>query len=93
MALTVGQLKAILAHPDIGDDTIVVLARDPEGNGFNPVPDDEGEQIWSHSLGFYDPNDGEFTGPPDDDERDGEIINTWEWLLDNGQKALCLWPS
>ena len=36
--MKVGRLKAILAELD--DDTLVVLSRDPEGNGFAKLADD-----------------------------------------------------
>ena len=36
--MTVGELKAVLADlPESWDNRVVVLAKDPEGNGFNTL--------------------------------------------------------
>ncbi len=93
MALTVAQLKEILNHSDVNDAMIVVLSSDAEGNRYAPVPEDTDETTWSHSLGYYDAEDETFTSPPAEGTANKEELSTWEWLVENGQLAICLWPS
>lgn len=93
MALTVGQLKAILNGDGVSDAMIVVLARDTEGNGYRPMASDEGKQIWSHSLGFYDREERDVIACPGEDEKDQDALDNWDWAQEHAQAALVLWPE
>jgi len=94
MATTVGQLKAILAGEGISDEMIVVLSSDPEGNKIAELAADEDEQVWSHAIGFFDPEDGEFVTEPDPERaKDEEETERWAWFQEHGQAAICLWPE
>lgn len=64
--MTVGEPKTLLAElPDSWDGRVVVLAKDPEGNGFNTLAE--------VAVGWYrDVDEAQFRGfTPSDDE-------TWE---------------
>ncbi len=76
-ALTVKALKELLNDPDIKDNFIVVLAKDGEGNGFSPVPDDS-----NYTIAKYTP----------DTTWSGEIASG-EDLGRRKPNALVLWPT
>jgi hypothetical protein len=42
--MTVGDLRAALA--DVSDDTLVVLSKDGEGNGFSPLADADTDSMY-----------------------------------------------
>lgn len=78
-AITVKQLREFLAGEAIPDDTIVVLAKDAEGNDFSPMPDDMGWSLGSYVA--YSTWSGEFyDGVTHDDP--ARVV-----------RALCLWPT
>lgn len=83
-AITVKQLRELLADSAIPDDAIVVLSEDAEGNGFSPMPADQGWSVGEYVAGstwsgaFYDATS---YADPDEDEPE------------HGVAALCLWPT
>lgn len=76
IGVTVKKLREQLA--DLPDDALVVIAKDPEGNGYSPLAsigyDDEGDGVLYEAYNTYsgeityheDRVDGEF-GPDDPD--------------------------
>lgn len=78
-AITIKALQALLAT--LPQETIVVLAKDSEGNDFSPMQAEGG-----HSIGCYvahRPWHGEFY---DETSEDGGAP-------EGGVPALCLWPT
>jgi hypothetical protein len=93
--LTLGELRAILADPDLGDELIVVLARDAEGNGFRPVGANDDEVIYSHSTGYYDGEDYDLIVEPEPNEHgvvDAGEASNWAWAKENAVACIVLWP-
>lgn len=87
---TVGDLKAVLAL--LSDDTPVVLAQDPEGNGFGRLSD--------YTEQMVDPDEprpeGVYLTPEDYAERiadpDSGYTEEDEAPKSCTQRALVLWP-
>jgi hypothetical protein len=77
-AMTVRDLRKLLADPDIKDTYVVVLAKDAEGNDFSPVPKDE-----NYTLAKYIP-DTTYSG----EIRSGEDLEPSDKI-----NALVLWPT
>lgn len=63
--MTLGKLKKLLALVDAPDSTLLVLAIDPEGNGFSPLADISG-------LGKYVEYEGQFYSGDDVTEIKGK---------------------
>lgn len=69
--------------------TLVVLSRDPEGNGFSPM---EG-----YNFGRYAPQDpqstvGEVYPMPDELARDPELRELYPTIPEDAMLAVVLWP-
>lgn len=73
--MTVKELREILA--DIPDTHVVVLSRDPEGNGYAPASGDLAE-------GIYDESEREFVHYVDDIEAREQTPSDFN--------AFCIWP-
>jgi hypothetical protein len=100
--ITVGQLKALLGSmPEEFDDRIVVLAKDPEGNGFRTL-----DEV---AVGWYrNADEDNFRGlPPSEYDNDMwkevEAQVTLDYITDEDTEehlpldehdhpAICLWP-
>lgn len=98
--LTIGELKAALAEmPESWDNRVVVLARDPEGNGF--------DTLGEIAVGWYrDVDEPTFRGiSPTDDEtwEHAESEATKGYVVDedtdeefdldaDDHPVICLWP-
>lgn len=75
MSYTVKELRAILEEAD--EDAIVLLSRDPEGNGYSP---------WhSWSSGRYDEAEWQFYGKADLDDLGQRAFKM--------PRVICLWPE
>ena len=77
MAMTVGQLKELLAELD--DEMPVILSQDSEGNGFSPLVDVE--PSWYIAETTYS---GDRWWPEDDE--------TEEDAPSDAMRAVLLWP-
>jgi hypothetical protein len=81
--VTVAQLRAALA--DFPDDAFVVLAKDPEGNGFSPLARNSDHSI-AAGLAWYLPNStwsGEianYSDDPDPDDEDDHLPESGDLL-------------
>lgn len=85
--MTLDELRAELAELDLPGNTIVVLAKDGEGNGFSPLADTEeamydAESTYSGDRYMTD-EDRETTGEPDE----------YNAAPDSAVVALFLWPT
>ena len=85
--MTVGDLIAVLS--ELPPDTLVVMSRDEEGNGFSP--------LYEVSPCVYVPNqwnDGSFATSGEieetDEDDEGEIPSL---KMPGAVKAICLWPG
>jgi hypothetical protein len=96
LLMNVRELKEILAQFD--DETLVVMSKDEEGNGYSPAADYcsgyyEPESTWS---GHFYPHPNKY---PDHYEvmganEEGDPENGWEYLRGrNTQFCLLLWPT
>lgn len=79
--LTVKEVIAILQELD--EDALVLLSRDPEGNGFSPVAED-------HSVGFYNDDEQDFYSQDDFEYMKEE--DDMEEEVPLHPKAIVLWP-
>jgi hypothetical protein len=77
-ALTVGELMTELAKYE--PDTIIVLSRDPEGNGYSPAYNCEGMNYEDGEVGY-----GELT-------EDLKDAGYGEEDIRSGVPALVIWP-
>lgn len=75
--MTLAELRAALDALDLPDDTIVVLAKDGEGNGFSPAVEAEhamycadstwsGERYITEAQRAAEPDPDEYSEAPDD---------------------------
>lgn len=101
--MTITQLRRILDHATnkqtghgLSEDTVIILAKDSEGNGFSPLAGwaDDGvyhpESSYAGELHNWDADD------VDDDDSSGRY--TYEYwrereLADGGMSCLVLWPT
>lgn len=78
MVMSVRQLKRLLET--LPEDSIVVLSKDGEGNGFSPLD--------SHCEGYYEPTctwAGDFVDAEDGDYDEDDLARM--------EKAVVLWPT
>jgi hypothetical protein len=85
--MTLAELRAQLAALDLPDDTIVVLAKDAEGNGFSPAAEVEhamylAESTWSGGRYLTEDQRQAETDPDD-----------WSEAPDDAVPAVFLWPT
>ncbi|MFF7837592.1 hypothetical protein ACFZC6_01960 [Streptomyces ossamyceticus] len=75
--MTLAELRAQLAALNLPDDTIVILAKDSEGNGFSPAVEADpgmyladttwsGERYLTEEQRLAETNPDEWTEAPDD---------------------------
>jgi hypothetical protein len=85
--MTLAELRAQLAALDLPDDTIVVLAKDGEGNGFSPAVEVEhamylAESTWSGDRYLTEEQRQAETDP-----------DNWSEAPDDAVPAVFLWPT
>jgi hypothetical protein len=80
--ITVGALKKLVKG--LSDDTLVVIAVDPEGNSFRPVVD--------HTLGLSYDEDSMDVGLAEVSEADKRLGYTDEDIVVDGEACILLWP-
>ena len=81
IGMTVGELITALSKED--PDRVVVMSRDPEGNGYSP--------LHSHWCGKYEADHGE-VGLEELSEVEREAGYTDEDVMEDGVKAVILCP-
>jgi len=72
---------------EVDQDRIVVMSRDPEGNGFSPLSGVE-TCAYSEDNGY-----GETGLEPDDLNDELREQGYTEEDISDGQPAVCLWPD
>lgn len=89
--LTLAALRRLIMEDlqRLPGSTLVVLSRDPEGNGFSPM---EG-----YNFGRYAPQDpqstvGEVYPMPDELARDPELRGLYPTIPEDATPAVVLWP-
>jgi hypothetical protein len=85
--MTLAQLREALAALDLPDDTLVVLAKDAEGNGHSPLVEAEhamylAESTWSGERYL---TEAQRQAEADPDE--------WSEAPDDAVPAVFLWPT
>lgn len=83
--MTLAELRAQLDALNLPDDTIVILARDVEGNGYSPVA--------SADDALYDaesPYSGQFYATA---EMRAAEPDEWDEAPDSATRAVFLWPT
>jgi hypothetical protein len=95
---TIGDLKRMIATAEAAghtDDTVVILAKDSEGNAFSPLADHGGdgvyhaESAWAGYIEYWDEDDVSDLGP------DRPTWSAWYAAAqeDGGLPCLVLWPT
>ncbi|KAB1146788.1 hypothetical protein F7R91_14505 [Streptomyces luteolifulvus] len=84
--MTLAELRAELDALNLPDDTIVVLAKDAEGNGFSPLSVMDGALYEAHSS---------FSGDwyATDQMRAQNPENDWDQAPNGTVPAVFLWPT
>ena len=80
--ITVGALKKLVKG--LSDDTLVVIAVDPEGNRFRPLVD--------HTLGLNYDEDSMDVGPAEVSEADKMRLGYTDEDVVEGEACILLWP-
>jgi len=85
--MTLAQLREALAALDLPDDTLVVLAKDAEGNGHSPLVEAEhamylAESTWSGER-YLTEAQRQAEAAPDE----------WSEAPDDAVPAVFLWPT
>lgn len=85
--MTLAELRAQLAALNLPDDTIVILAKDSEGNGHSPLVEAEhamylADTTWSGERYLTEEQRLAETDPDD-----------WSQAPDNAVHAVFLWPT
>ncbi len=85
--MTLAELRAQLAALDLPDDTLVVLSKDGEGNGFSPAVEAEhamylADTTWSGER-YITETDRQAQDDPDD----------YSQAPDDAVPAVFLWPT
>jgi hypothetical protein len=85
--MTLAELREALAALDLPDDTLVVLAKDAEGNGHSPLVEAEhamylAESTWSGERYLTDEQRLAETDPDE-----------WSEAPDDAVPAVFLWPT